>query len=191
MLKNWDWEEWSNAYDDLGRHGWHLDDWEKLRMAFMLSGIHMHDDLFLEMRQLSRQAESFFKKVRTQKIQIDSYIWEVEQMMAYLLTHQELCKWSRWYEWYPLLNNLRSKLDTKKILTLWRSAEYVAFCQRQEYYQWLHTLVDRDNVCDRKGNSQETLHVLVGAMHEEHIQKTESLYGWDGWTLYPEEKEDQ
>jgi hypothetical protein len=43
-------------------------------MAFMLSGIHMHDDLFLEMRQLSRQAESFFKKVRTQKIQIDSYI---------------------------------------------------------------------------------------------------------------------
>ena len=75
------------------------------------------------------------------------------------------------------MNNLRSKLDTKKILTLWRSAEYVAFCQRQEYYQWLHTLVDRDNVCDRRGNSQETLHVLVGAMHEEHVQKAESLYG--------------
>ena len=61
-------------------------------MAFMLSGIHMQDDLFREMQQLSRQAEIFFAKVRTRKIQIDSYIGEVEQMMAYLLLHKELCK---------------------------------------------------------------------------------------------------
>lgn len=61
-------------------------------MAFVLSGIYMHDTLFLEMRQLSQQAEIFFQKVRTREIQIDSYIGEVEQMMAYLLTHQELCK---------------------------------------------------------------------------------------------------
>lgn len=64
----------SQAYDDLGAHRGRVDDREKLRMAFVLSGIHMQDDLFREMQQLSRQAEVFFAKVRTRKIQIDSYI---------------------------------------------------------------------------------------------------------------------
>ena len=73
--------------------------------------------------------------------------------------------------------NLQSRLGITKVLTLWRRAEYVAFCQRQEYYQWLYALADRDNIYDRKGNSQEILHVLVDAIHEDHVQKAESLYG--------------
>lgn len=184
MRKNWDWEELSNVYDDLGHHGWHLDDREKLKMAFMLSGIHMQDDLFREMQQLSRQAEIFFAKVRTRKIQIDSYIGEVEQMMVYLLTHQELCKWSRWYEWYPLLMNLQSRLGTTKVLALWTSTEYIAFCQRQKYYSWLRNCVCGDY-------SQIALHVVVDNVFQKHVDEVESLYRWDGWTLYPEEKEDE
>lgn len=179
-----DWEGVSRVYDDLGVHGGHVDDREKLRMAFVLSGIHTQDDLFREMQQLSRQAEVFFAKVRTRKIQIDSYIWEVEQMMAYLLIHQELCEQSRWYEWYPLLSSLQSKLNTKKILTLWKSVEYITFCQRQKYYPWLRNCVCGDD-------SQEALHVIVDSAFQEHVHKVESLYGWHGWTLYPEEREDE
>ena len=72
--------------------------------------------------------------------------------------------------------NLQRRLGTMKVLSLWTSAEYTAFCQRQKYYQWLHTITDRDDTYDNKDNPQKTLHILVNAMHQEHVQKTES-YG--------------
>ena len=189
MFKNQ--KEWWDVYDDLGNHTQHIDSSERLSMAFILSGIHTHDALFLEMKQLSHQAEKYFQRVRAKKIQIDVYIGEVEQMIEYLLNHQELCKWSRWSEWYTLLTRLHKRIGTKQMLLLWKSAEYTAFCQRQKYYQWLHTLMDGDGEYNSKNNSADMVHTLVSNIHEEHVQKTEFLYGWEGWTLYPEEKEDK
>ena len=87
--------------------------------------------------------------------------------------------------------NLQSRLGTTKVLALWTSTEYIAFCQRQKYYQWLHTLADGEDVYDNKDNSRKTLHIHVNAMHGNHVKEVESRYGRDGWTLYPEEKEDE
>ena len=153
-----DWEGVSRVYDDLGVHGGMLIDREKLRMAFVLSGF-ICRMIFFERCNNWVDRPKYFCKVQFTKDSNWLIFWEVEQMMAYLLIHQELCEQSRWYEWYPLLSSLQSKLNTKKILTLEK-------CR-------IYNLLSRQNII------QGCVIVSVEMIHKKHFMLLLIVFFWN------------